>query len=74
MSCVWTVADRKILKGGGRAEDNVSSRPLSQMRTTNYMPFIREKATFEKNSEPIGGQLPLSSPPPLSPPLMWNFT
>ena len=44
------VADPKILKSGGGAEDNLSALPrLSQMHTTIYRPFTRKKAAFWKN-------------------------
>jgi len=37
-------------------------RRLSQMHTTKYMPFIRERQLIEKKSEPLGGR-------PTAPPL-----
>jgi len=41
-----TVADPKILKGGGRNKIYQSRRHLSQMHTTDCMPFTRKKAPF----------------------------
>jgi len=58
---LWSVSRTGFdpIRGGSKnlekgAENNVSGRRhLLQMHTTNYMPFIREKAAFwEKNSEP----------------------
>jgi len=51
------VADPKILKGGTVRKTMSQSRShLSQMHTTNYMPFMREKAAYwKKHFEPIGG-------------------
>ena len=37
-------------------------RHLSQMHTTNYMPFMREKAAYWKKSESLGEGA--AAPPP----------
>jgi len=63
---VQAVADPKILKMGGGAEDNLLAPSL--MRTTKYMPFTRKKAAFWKKNYTIGGGRP-QAPPPLNPPL-----
>jgi len=54
-------------------QDNVSARPhLSQMHTTNYMPFTRKKrGFFDKNSEPIGAAAPIA-PPLFKSAIVWN--
>ena len=53
MSGSGAVADPKIWKWG-RGGMYQPVRHLSQMHTTNYMLFIREKATYWKqNSEPL---------------------
>ena len=40
-------------------------RHLTQMHTTNYMPFIRQRRLFGKKSEPMGGRPPSPHPSPL---------
>jgi len=47
--------DPKNFEAGGGAEDNFLLRPhLSQMRTTEYMPFTRKKRLFENNMSQLG--------------------
>ena len=62
---------QKFWRGrGGRKRMYRPRHHLSQMHTTNHMPFIREKAACWKNSEPIGGGATApTAPPPLNPPL-----
>jgi len=65
----------KFLKGGeGRKTMYQRRHRLSQMHTTNYMPFIREKATyFKKNLSPsapselraAAADILLTPPPPI---------
>jgi len=57
---VQAVADPKILKMGGGAEDNLLAPSL--MRTTKYMPFTRKKAAFWKKNYTIGGGRPQAPP------------
>ena len=57
----WRI--QKFWNGGGKAMYR-PRRHLSQMRTTNYMPFIRKKTAYcKKKSEPIGeGGRPVTLP------------
>ena len=55
------VADPDILERGGKTMHQ-ARRILSQMYTTNFMPFKRERGLIEKKSEPLGGRRPHRPP------------
>jgi len=64
------VAYETIVKKVHGQKTTYQLRHLLQMHTTNYMPFIREKAAL-KNSQPIGeGPAAPTALPSLNPPLV----
>ena len=61
------VADPKMFeRKGGWAEDNFQPRPhLSQMHTTIYKHFTRNKVAFLRKIEPIGDGAAAPTAPPI---------